>query len=60
MGYAWEELSPFIICSEEGCEEKTRSHSKPGWFYSRYGSEAYCPEHVPDWVEAWRKRKRQE
>lgn len=25
-----------------------------GWFFSRKDDAAYCPEHVPDWVPAWR------
>lgn len=35
-----------------------------GWFFAkdsgpRGSSAAYCPEHVPEWVTAWRERKRQ-
>lgn len=29
-----------------------------GWFFSRREHLAYCPEHVPDWVSAWRERRR--
>lgn len=25
-----------------------------GWFASRQDELSYCPEHVPDWVPAWR------
>lgn len=25
-----------------------------GWFRSRKTGEAFCPEHVPDWVAGWR------
>jgi hypothetical protein len=24
------------------------------WFFSRDNEKAYCPEHLPDWVEGWR------
>lgn len=24
-----------------------------GWFFQKNGT-SYCPEHVPDWVPAWR------
>ena len=29
---------------------------REGWFFQRDGT-AYCPEHVPDWVEGWRVRQ---
>jgi hypothetical protein len=28
-----------------------------GWFSSRRDDLEYCPEHVPDWVPAWRARQ---
>lgn len=28
-----------------------------GWFFAKDGI-AYCPEHVPEWVAAWRERRR--
>jgi hypothetical protein len=30
---------------------------RAGWFHSREEAAAYCPEHVPDWVPAWRAKK---
>lgn len=27
-----------------------------GWFFAKDGA-AFCPEHVPEWVEEWRARK---
>lgn len=27
-----------------------------GWFFQRDGT-AYCPDHVPEWVSAWRARR---
>jgi hypothetical protein len=29
-----------------------------GWFFSRDTEDAFCPAHVPDWVEKWRARKK--
>lgn len=28
-----------------------------GWFFQK-GGISYCPEHVPDWVPAWRERQK--
>lgn len=28
-----------------------------GWFFTKVG-DAYCPEHVPEWVPAWRARQK--
>lgn len=49
-------------CSKEGCDKKYKDHSwgkikagGKGWFFQKDGT-AYCPEHVPDWVEEWRGR----
>lgn len=33
---------------------KTAAH-KDGWFFSKDGI-AYCPEHLPVWVPAWREK----
>ena len=30
---------------------------REGWFHSREEEAAYCPEHVPDWVPAWREKQ---
>lgn len=30
-----------------------------GWFHGKAEEQAYCPEHVPGWVPAWRARQRQ-
>lgn len=29
-----------------------------GWFFQKDGY-AYCPKHIPEWVEAWRAKKSQ-
>ncbi len=53
-------------CSEPGCPERVGDHrwgaikaQSEGWFYQRNG-EAYCPQHVPAWVPAWREKKARE
>src|SRR5215211_5237697 len=51
-------------CSSEGCENKFRdsgrwSHIKAvdaGWFIQKDGTK-WCPDHIPEWVEEWRKKK---
>lgn len=30
---------------------------KAGWFHSKAEECAWCPEHVPDWVPAWRAKQ---
>lgn len=50
-------------CKEPQCENdyfpdrwgKIEARNK-GWFLQRNGA-AWCPEHIPDWVEEWRKSK---
>lgn len=50
-----------IYCVEPGCKEfvnddrwsKTKAE---GWFFKK-NDDAYCPEHVPDWVEGWRAKR---
>jgi hypothetical protein len=56
-----------VFCARKddlGCPARTpdsRFHriraGEAGWFFSRETEEAYCPEHVPGWVPAWRARK---
>ena len=48
-------------CAE--CEASIPDHAwgrikASDWFFSKDGK-SYCPAHVPEWVEAWRERKRQ-
>jgi len=52
----------FVICDEDGCEEKIKNHAwghikAEGWFFGRDGETAWCPNHIPDWVSAWRAKK---
>ena len=30
---------------------------RAGWFHSNAEEQAYCPEHVPDWVPEWRAKQ---
>lgn len=53
----------WVFCSglDETCEEKIKNHrwgrtKAIGWFFSESENKAYCPDHIPDWVEKWRQR----
>jgi hypothetical protein len=35
------------------------ARTKSGWFETKSG-EFFCPEHIPAWVEEWRRRKKGE
>jgi predicted component of type VI protein secretion system len=48
---------------EEGCTATVAGHkwakiraTSEGWFFSQQG-EAFCPQHLPDWVGPWRARQ---
>lgn len=47
-------------CSVEGCTNSVpQGHWAKGrenWFFQRNGDN-FCPEHIPAWVEGWRKKK---
>lgn len=61
------ELNPHIMdkeCAHPGCPAAFRDHAwgatkahKDGWFHGKDGN-SFCPEHVPEWVEAWRARRK--
>jgi len=36
--------------------ERIRAGSE-GWFFPREGG-AWCPDHLPEWVPAWRERQK--
>jgi hypothetical protein len=45
----------------EHCDERVKGHrwgkikaGAAGWFFTR-GGKAFCPQHTPEWVAAWRK-----
>lgn len=49
-------------CSVEGCENRFADHmwgkiKLKGWFIMKDGT-AYCPDHIPEWVEEWRAKQR--
>lgn len=55
--------TPSKECAEPGCTAwftdhrwgATKAH-KDGWFHQKDGN-SWCPEHVPDWVERWRRTR---
>lgn len=65
---AYYATNPIIVASDEigcagpECREKVKNHrwgktKAVGWFFSREDDKAYCPKHVPEWVEEWRKKR---
>ena len=49
-------------CAESDCTASVKNHywghvKADGWFFSKEGP-AWCPEHLPDWVPAWRERQK--
>jgi hypothetical protein len=51
-----------ITCCQ--CDRSIAGHKwgkiqSEGWFFSKNGS-AYCPDHIPDWVDKWRAGKARE
>jgi hypothetical protein len=57
------EESKYYHCAHEGCEAKCDNHywgkvkaGDEGWFFQKDGT-SWCPQHVPNWVETWRRNK---
>ena len=57
MSYASENPT---VCAQPRCTQTVGGSkwdriraSKAGWFFGLDGN-AYCPEHVPNWVAEWR------
>jgi hypothetical protein len=55
-------MTEMLPCVVDECESTYADHkwgrinaSKAGWFFQNSG-ESWCPEHVPEWVEAWREK----
>jgi hypothetical protein len=52
-----------LKCMGEGCEKSVPDHywgkvkKGEGWFFSQDDKLIYCPDHLPEWVEEWRKKK---
>lgn len=52
-----------VRCSVPDCKETLPNHAwgkikADGWFFQKDGTN-YCPNHIPNWVRAWRKRKKE-
>lgn len=49
---------------DEKCMNRIKNNSwaktKSGWFEMRSTDKAYCLDHIPGWVAAWRKKKLKE
>lgn len=50
-------------CSHPGCTRTYDNYAwgrvvagREGWFFQRSG-EAWCPDHHPEWVAAWRAQR---
>jgi hypothetical protein len=33
--------------------------AQAGWFFPKYGDIGFCPNHLPEWVPAWRERQKE-
>ena len=55
----------YVYCSHRGCKNKHKNNkwanikaiSEKGWTHQKNG-DVWCPEHLPEWVEAWREEGR--
>lgn len=52
---------PVSTCAGDDCSATIKNHAwgrikAEGWFQQKDGT-VWCPTHVPEWVEAWRKRR---
>jgi hypothetical protein len=50
-------------CCIGDCDASVKAHywgmvKAEGWYFNRQSGLAYCPKHAPDWVEAWRAKKK--
>lgn len=51
-----------LHCSETDCAATIKDHYwskvKSGWFFSmQEPGKQWCPEHIPEWVAAWRAKR---
>lgn len=48
-------------CAHEGCEESIPNHKwariKSGGWFEQLNGDVWCPNHIPEWVDEWRKKK---
>ena len=55
----------YVECMAEDCPAKFRNHywghvrDGEGWFLSKDGEQIFCPDHLPEWVPAWRARMKE-
>lgn len=57
-------MSKNLVCEEETCETFIKDHAwgkikAEGWFIKKDNT-VWCPEHIPEWVADWRKRRDRE
>lgn len=53
----------FVQCDHQGCQQQVANHrwgkiKAEHWFFGRDNHQAFCPEHLPEWVVPWRETKR--
>lgn len=51
-----------VRCDGPDCAAAVENHrwgrtKAAGWFFTRDDDQAWCPEHVPDWVAEWRAKR---
>lgn len=51
----------YVHCVGPDCTATIPNHrwgktKAVGWFFSK-DDKTYCPEHVPEWVEDWRRKR---
>ncbi|AOZ64930.1 hypothetical protein SEA_OLYMPICHELADO_65 [Streptomyces phage OlympicHelado] len=63
MGVTAYRVSGHRFCSNAECPKSFPNHKhgtigahQDGWFLQRNG-DAWCPDHIPDWVAEWRAKK---
>jgi hypothetical protein len=54
-------MPEWVKCKDKECDQKIKDHmwgriKATGWFFQKDGS-AYCPDHIPEWVPAWREQR---
>lgn len=53
-------IQGYVFCEDPDCfkmaDVRHRWSRNPGWFLMKNGK-AYCPQHIPEWVESWRANK---
>jgi hypothetical protein len=45
------------MASHPGSRWDAMAADRKGWFHSKAEECAWCPDHVPDWVPAWREKQ---